>query len=154
MKILQDIALLAPVPLEHLQTGKQVCLNEGKVAFGSNAFEIFRELDLNRSELRVHTYIYASHGSHILQVSWQAFYIGYVESIGGAHPDGMKYRPPSTLKYRNDNVGHWGGFWEVEELREIQPEDKLWISQLQSLASEKYFAKNFVPEGPILIQCP
>jgi hypothetical protein len=38
----QEVALLAPVPLEHLIDGVAVCDQQGKVAFGSRAWEIFR----------------------------------------------------------------------------------------------------------------
>lgn len=155
MEILQGAALLAPIPLEHLESGKDICVKEGKVAFGSNAFEVFRELDKIRDGLKVNAFLYASHdpGSQ-LQVTWHALYVNHVESQQGTHPDGMKYRPSSTLKYKNDNVGHWGIFWEVEKLHNLSSGERLWISELQSLNTEKYFAKHFVPEGPLLIQYP
>lgn len=41
-----NIALLAPVPLHHLQDGYQVARQQGKVAFGSMKWELFRELDV------------------------------------------------------------------------------------------------------------
>jgi hypothetical protein len=42
-----------------------------------------------------------------------------VEVQDGAHPDGMKYRPPSTGKYVSDNIGHWAVFWELDSLERI-----------------------------------
>ena len=48
---IQEVALLAPVPLEHLIDGLSVCDQQGKVAFGSRAWEIFREAYKNVSGL-------------------------------------------------------------------------------------------------------
>src|SRR3974377_1608977 len=115
------VALLAPVPLEHLVDGCTTAKREGRVAFGSRAWQVFRELDQLRKGLPVDVYIYASHTGEYPapQISWRGRYIGHVESIGGAHPDGMRYRPSSTAKYLNDNSGHWAVFWEVEELEPV-----------------------------------
>jgi hypothetical protein len=55
------VALLAPVPLEHLVDGVEVCAREGKVAFGSRAWEVFKQLDEIRAEAPVDVYVYASH---------------------------------------------------------------------------------------------
>src|SRR5215217_6041367 len=38
------VALLAPLPEEHLLSGRTVCLAEGKVAFGSKNWELFYTL--------------------------------------------------------------------------------------------------------------
>lgn len=76
-----NIALLAPVPLEHLTTGKKVAEAHGKVAFGSQMFELFRKLDLERKGQPVEVYIYASHheGYPDGVIYWRARYIGHVE---------------------------------------------------------------------------
>jgi len=86
------IALLAPVPLEHLVDGQKTAESEGKVAFGSRAWEVFRELDTRRKGMPVDVYIYASHsdGQREFEVSWHGRYVGHVEGRMGAHPDGMK----------------------------------------------------------------
>ena len=107
MLVSNDIALLAPVPLEHLEDGMEVCQREGRVAFGSRAWEVFRKLDELRNGLPVDVYIYASHdpGIRRLVVSWSGIYVGHVESVNGAHPEGMRFRPPSTGKSEDDNRG-------------------------------------------------
>ena len=94
---------------------------EARVAFASRAWEAFRKLDDLRNGLVVDVYIYASHteGPPVLQATWHARDVGHVDSINGAHPAGMRYRPPSTVKYPTDNQGHWAIFWEVEALREL-----------------------------------
>ena len=151
-----DVALLAPVPLEHLIAGAEVCERHGRVAFGSRAWELFRELDGLRDDKPVAVYIYASHSdsSLSLKVSWHARYIGHVESIGGAHPDGMKYRPSSTEKYPNDKKDHWAVFWEVEKLRKLVPHDRIQTKEFCGFARRKKYDRNFVPEGPIIISHP
>lgn len=151
-----DVALLAPVPLEHLKDGAIVCEKEGRVAFGSRAWEVFRKLDELRYDLPVDVYIYASHseGPLRLEVSWHARYIGHVESIGGTHPEGMKFRPPSTAKYEDDNLGYWAVFWEVEQLCELSLEERIPTGGFRGLGKHKPYRRNFVPEGPILIEHP
>jgi len=148
-----DVALLAPVPLEHLLDGAIVCKTEGCVAFGSRAWEVFRKLDEIRNGLPVDVYIYASHspGPLRLEISWHARYIGHVESIGGAHPEGMRFRPPSTAKYADDNLGYWAVFWEVEQLRKLPPTERIPTGEFRGLNKRKPYKRNFVPEGPILI---
>lgn len=61
MSTIKEVALLAPVPLEFLIEGIAVCDRQGKVAFGSRAWEIFRKLDELRNGQPVDVYIYASH---------------------------------------------------------------------------------------------
>lgn len=142
------VALLAPVPLEHLESGKNTCASEGKVAFGSMAWEVFRRLDVLRENQRVQVLIYASYDKPIVpfRVSWQAFYTGHCESIDGKHPDGMKYRPASTSTDTDD----WAVFWEVEKLQIIEGHHPL-ISSLSGFGNTRHYQKTFRPEGPILI---
>ena len=147
-----EFALLAPVPLEHLENGVDICRREGKVAFGSRAWEVFRELDTLRDGKPLSAYIYASKSDADgpPTVTWHAKYIGHVESKNGAHPEGMRFRSPSTGNYENDNKGWWAVFWEVASL-ELLPESKqLLIKELRSRSGACY-KPDFVPEGPIII---
>jgi len=150
------IALLAPVPLEHLLDGRTTAQSEGKVAFGSRAWEVFRELDAQRKAMPVDVYIYASHsdGQQEFDVSWHARYIRHLESMMGAHPDGMKYRPPSTAKYPSDNSGYWAVFWEVEDLQPLLKEQRLLLASLTGFGKKKPYGHAFPPEGPLLIEHP
>jgi len=45
LSIVTGLSLLAPVPAIHLADGQAVCARQGKVAFGSQAWEVFAELD-------------------------------------------------------------------------------------------------------------
>ena len=156
MNTTKQVALLAPVPLEHLADGVDVCAEKGKVAFGSRAWEVFRKLDELRKGELVDVFIYASHTglSGPPEVSWRARYIGHVVSDGGAHPDGMQYRPESTAKYSDDNKGYWAVFWEVESLVQIESDKRIRITDFCGLDKNKHYPKVFVPEGPLLIKHP
>ena len=151
-----NVALLAPVPREHLEDGRLVCETEGRVAIGSRAWEVFRELDHLRHALPVDVYIYPSHSDppSLLEVSWQAVYIGHVESDGGAHPHGMQFRPPSTAKYANDNEGYWAIFWEVTNLREVSQSARIRIANFTGYGKPKAYKRAFIPEGPLLVEHP
>jgi hypothetical protein len=148
-----NVALLAPVPLAHLTDGAAVANEKGKVAFGSRAWEVFRRLDGLRDGLPVEVWIYASH-AHVggpPKATWRARYIGHVETPTGAHPDGSKFRPPSTTEGGEDKAGHWGLFWEVEDLRELAPQEAMLVTRFQGFDRKSRYAKLFVPEGPLLV---
>lgn len=146
-----NIALLAPVPVEHLNSGRETGETEGKVAFGSRAWEVFRELDHQRKGLPVDVYIYASHGDDPRTLaSWHARYIRHVESSGGAYPADKRYRPPSTASDSND----YAIFWEVEDLQLLPDHDRLNLAGLTGFGKKKAYGHGFVPEGPLLIEHP
>jgi hypothetical protein len=150
-----NVALFAPVPHEHLLDGIRTVQREGKVAFGSMKWELFRELDSLRKGQFVDVYIYASHitGDLNLTASWKGRYIGHKPSLAGAHPDGMRYRPESTGKYHDDNAGHWAVFWEIDRLNEVAREHCLEVTDLISLRTGKHYPAS-PPEGPMLIEHP
>lgn len=152
----KNVALLAPVPEEHLLDGVNVIHVEGRVAFGSRAWEVFRELDALRKGHSLDVYIYASHADPPgpLEASWHGLYIGHVESVGGAHPAGMQFRPPSTSKYPSDNIGHWAIFWELNALEPVPAKARLKVTDLTGYGKPKRYSQPFVPEGPILIEHP
>lgn len=151
MSPLPAVGLLAPVPLEHLIDGIEVCRENAKVAFGTRAWETIRQLDREAGE-GAPVLIYASHSDEHLGpvVSWAARYSGSVESIGGAHPEGDLYRPPSTQVGGEDESGWWAEFWEVTNLRRLPEGEYIPIYRVHNLSGKK-FRRDFVPEGPTLI---
>jgi hypothetical protein len=150
------VALLAPVPLEHLIDGRVTSERVSRVAFGSMRWDFFRDLDQSRKGMPVDVFIYASHtdGYPEPETTWRAKYLRHVESVGGAHPDGMRYRPPSTAKYSDDNSGHWAVFWEVTELEPVSAQQRLQLADLTGFGKKKAYGHPFVPEGPLLIEHP
>jgi hypothetical protein len=149
------VALLAPVPEEHLVSALDVVRKHKKVAFGSRAWQVFQQIDELRGNAPINVLIYASDSS-VLQsppkVSWRAKYIGQKEAKGGAHPDGMTYRPLSTTQYPGDNKGHWVIFWEVCDLVRLSIESEVEIGTLFQFGRAKPCKRFFVPRGPLLIE--
>ncbi len=150
------VALLAPVPMEHLVDGKEIALTMGKVAFGSRASDVFLKLEQERGDKPVEVYIYESYGkgAYDFCVSWHARYWGFVGAVNGAHPDGMKFRPPSTGMYPADNEGHWLLFWEVDDLDEIPDAERKHVGEFTPYGKKKPYGNSFVPRGPMLVNRP
>ena len=148
------VALLAPVPLEHLVSGRETCHQEGKVAFGSRAFDALHKLTEEAKGAACEVLIYASdaHLSGQPRVTWRAQFLKWVEAKAGGHPEGKKYRPKTTFDYPGDNYGHWYLFWEVSDLRELAPDEQVLISDLKPLDQKAKLAKNFIPRGPIVVE--
>ena len=150
-------AILAPVPLEHLKSGFAVCQDQGSVAFGTMKWELFRQIDELREGSRVAALIYPSHDENLpakdsFIVSWFGWYTHFRDSKGGAHPDGMTFRPPTTADYPADNKGHWAIFWHVEGLHELPKLKQLPIKKIQGFKGG--WRKNAPPRGPELVTLP
>jgi hypothetical protein len=148
-----DAELLAPVPLEHLQSGRDVCEAQGRVAFGSNAWENFRKLDLLLGGGPCRAWLYASDSAHLAKpmVSWSCTYLRHVESRAGRHPYDMLYRPASTAKYAADNAGHWAVFWEVTDLQPLGGA-VIPVNKFFGHGNQKPFASGFLPKGPMIVE--
>jgi hypothetical protein len=149
-------AILAPVPLEHLETGMPIAEATGYVAFGTAKWELFQRIDTMRDGAQIPVLIYPSWGQDTvttgLKVSWFGWYIGHTHSKGGAHTDGMTHRPPSTEKYGADNKGHWAAFWHVSGLRKLEADNCMPISKVPTIKGG--WRKNAPPRGPELVALP
>jgi hypothetical protein len=152
----KDFAILAPVPLEHIQSGIQIAKDTGFVAFGSRKWELFRGLDETRSSQKVPVLIYASHedvpAKESFIIRWAGWYLGSEETPNGRHSAGMTHRPPTTGQYETDNQGHWAVFWHVRDLIELPPAQRLPISAVQTIKGG--WRKNAPPRGPELVATP
>ena len=145
------VELLAPVPLDLLVDARDH-FGEREFAFGSRAWEVFRRLDLIRSEHAVRVWIYASHNAdqpRPVSATWAAYYVRSVDSIGGAHPDSEHFRSP--LARTEDGLGHWAIYWHVEGLRQLDAAEYRPVSRMRGVDQRKPYARPFEPEGPILI---
>lgn len=146
------VALLAPVPEAHLISGKECCVQHGRVAFGSDDFQLFRELEawLNKPPKRAscQVLIYASHSSAppsgVPRVTWTASYERSEERQVGTPPTDM-FRPLTTKGEK------WAVYWEVADLRALAKDEWLPIHLLQGKGSGKKYAKSFRPEGPLIV---
>ena len=154
-------AILAPVPLEHLESSLEVCAREGEVAFGSRKFEVFRKVDELRKGERVPVLIYPSlsgtppslFGS---KVRWFGWYTRSFETNNGTHPSGMKYRPESTSNQVSDNLGHWATFWHLAGLRQLPADKHLPIGKVPRLRDgiQEAWKDKAIPHGPTLVGFP
>jgi hypothetical protein len=147
------VALLAPVPEEHLLSGQKTLKDSGKVAFGSKNWELFNKLEELLKGDECDVLLYASDADRPLNpptATWSARFVGFSVAVNGAHKHGMKYRPTSTTKYPLDNKGNWTVFWEVTSLEPMIPGVK--ISLLRGFEKPHSYLVNFIPKGPLLIQ--
>ncbi len=153
---MSKFAILAPVPLEHLESGVAIAAEKGFVAFGSRKFELFRGVDARRDGEPVRVLIYPSHEDDPAKlsfvVSWVGWYVGSEETNNGRHPLGMEHRPPSTGKYTSDNQGYWAVFWHVSDLTQLSKSESFPISKLQTIKGG--WRKNAPPRGPELVDDP
>jgi hypothetical protein len=148
-----SVALLAPVPEEHLLSGQETLKQSGKIAFGSKNWELLNTLAELLKGAECDVLIYASDALRPLNpptATWSAKFVGFTVAVNGAHQHGMKYRPASTAKYPLDNQGSWTVFWEVTNLRKVSPGVK--ISLLRGFEKPHSYLVNFIPRGPTLIQ--
>ena len=151
-----DFAILAPVPLRHLETGLDIARATGFVAFGSRKFELFRDINERCGGSPVPVLIYPSHEDDIAKtsnlVSWVGWYVGSEESNNGRHSKGMEHRPPTTGDNPSDNKGYWAVFWHVRDLMPLALSDRFPISKLQTVKGG--WRKNAPPRGPELVAVP
>lgn len=141
-----DFALLAPVPLVHLESAEKL---KGPVAFGSRAYDCFAQIEALRGGDDVEVYLYASRPEgRDFTVRWHARYIGFVPAVNGLHPNPEGRRPSTTESDSADSLL----FWEIEDLKPLG--SPIPISALQGFKSKKPYGKSFPPHGPILIKHP
>jgi hypothetical protein len=152
-----NVALLAPVPREHLADGLYTAQTKGRVAFGSMKWETFRELDRLRKGMPVDVYIYESDGigKTNSKTTWRGRYCFHKESEMGAPPADIKpFRPDSTFKYEADNQGHWAVFWVLDSLEKVTEGKEVWVGEFTGYRKGKAYGHSFSPEGPLLIEHP
>lgn len=153
-----DFAILAPVPAEHLASGLDLLSRESFVAFGSLKWELFEKIDLLRNGKPVPVLVYPSGEQDAVSlafvIQWKGWYQGHVRSVGGAHPDGMRYRPDSVRAYPTDMAGYWAVFWHVSDLQQLAEADHRPISSLQSYRSGKFWKAGHPPRGPEVVARP
>jgi hypothetical protein len=72
------LALLTPIPEVHLRSAISVLEKRNEVSFGSNSFEVFRELEAQVKKHSVPVLIYCSQEGelkHNFDVSWFGWFI-------------------------------------------------------------------------------
>jgi hypothetical protein len=145
-----EVALLTPVPLEHLKSGEAVCRREGRVAYGSESGMVLSELAAAATDAECKVLFYASHTAPDgpPRVTWSGRFVGLTGAKAGRHPDHDRLRPPST-----DSDGDWLVFYEVADLKQLDSADQLPLHSLKTPKGKK-LAGAFIPQGPTLIENP
>lgn len=145
-----EVALLTPVPLEHLVSGEAVSRREGRVAYGSESGMILSELAAAATDAECMVVFYASHAvpDGPPRISWRGRFVGLTGAKSGRHPDHDRLRPPST-----DSDGDWLVFYEVADLQRLEPDDQIPLQSLKT-PKGKTLSKAFIPQGPTLIENP
>jgi hypothetical protein len=150
------VALLAPVPEEHLISGLEACAEHGRVSFGSRDFLVFQKLDEILQKEPCEVLIYASWPIIPLngppKVTWRAKYRSSIDARSDGSPPKGVIRPSSTEKYPGDNKGHWGIYWEVFEIERLSKEDRIPVSLLKGIGSATTYKTTFIPERPLIIE--
>ena len=144
------LALLTPVPADHLLSGLEVCAREGRVAFGSNNGLRLAELrhDLEGEECDVLFFASQEGLSGPTKVTWVGRFKGLREPRNGRHPEHERLRPLTT-----DGDGAWMIFYEVSDLRKLGPGEAIPIASLKSSTGKKLSA-TYIPEGPLIVETP
>ena len=140
------IELLAPVPVAHLESGLESLQKTGGVLFGSDAFELFLNLDHLRKGLSVQVWIYESFSNSKAVVSWRGIYEEFISSNDHHKLEHLQaMRPPST---KTD--GAFAVYWRLSLLEKL--DQSFPISNLYGRGRSTPFTKFFVPRGPTLIE--
>jgi hypothetical protein len=142
------IALLAPVPLVHLESALQTETPNRQHAFGTKAWEVFNELDERRAAQPVDVYIYESHpdGSFTGRATWHARYLRLEFDTQKANP----YRPSST----EADTFQGEVYWIVEKLRRMQSNESIPVGEFIGFGQRKPYGKSFALHRPLLVKYP
>lgn len=161
--------LLAPVPVEHIESALEAFNKVGRVAFatgdatsdfsGSSTWELFRELEQDGEFGILPVFIHASlsgqkadHPAYRGQTaSLRGIVAGYDLSKSGKHKR-PEERPSSALA---TDTGKSVGFWIVEDLITLDKQDQIALSKFRTFRSGKPgIAITGVLRGPIRAFAP
>ena len=147
---MSDIALLAPVPLMHLDSAARDGLDP--VAFGSEAWDVLKHLP-PEGDNSIPVLIYASLADAIPFVTWRGEFAGWIDPARTPLAELARMRPASTRAEGNPEP-LWGSYWLVRGLRQLPTAEWLAIAKLWKRDGSGRLATSFVLEGPILIKAP
>ena len=153
-----DFAILAPVPLVHLESGLGIVSQQAYVAFGSRKYDLFEEIDRTRGRDLVPVLLYPSHDDDRIQfdykVSWTGWYVGSTSDQEAKFADERAgCRPPSTKANANDNASIWPTFWRVASLTRLPAHEHREIRELNNYRTGKD-KESAPPRGPERILLP
>jgi hypothetical protein len=146
-----DVALLTPVPEEHLCSGLAVCAERGAAAFGTDSGMVLSEFAHLASGSTADILFYASHSGTpgVPAATYRARFVKYVGALsnGKAPPSCSEFRPPTTA-----TDGPWQSFYIVKDLRKLgRP---IPLSKLSKSKANAKLKANFIPLGPLIVATP
>jgi len=150
------ISILTPVPAVHLKSALETCSRAGRVAFGSDAWQLFQKVSDEYGEgLPVLIYPTHHHGDpdNLCAPGYANFrgvYHGMTWPHAGKHPN-PTIRPRTTIEGPSPDSA-WAMFWEVSDLMLLGKLDRVAITDLTAEARSKVLRKGFVPYGPMLVK--
>ncbi len=153
MNIIKAFAILAPIPEEHLISGLETCASEGKVVFGSDAWELFRQVDQMRKGSEVAVFIYPCYPDSEkplrTEIAWRGIYTGHIPSRRGRYPGDQQLRPKSTAGEKPT----WAVYWEMQQLTQLSETEFVPMASLRAI-DKKALQAGRVPHGYMMINIP
>jgi len=147
-------ALLTPIPAIHIEEGEAVFAEYGRVAFGSDNWELFDRLRQEGVDKSLPVLIYASATGlqtrsspfALHKVVCSAMLDGFEESRGGKHK-----RPHLRTKTAFETDSGFALFWEVVALKRL--EATINLNSLRPLQAKGKTGKVLTeaPRGPIRV---
>ena len=149
------IGLLAPVPAVHLKAALDACAAAGRVAFGTEAFDVFHKV-MSGYGAGIPVLIYPTqHWGNPDglcdpgYVRFRGTLVGTVAARAGKHPN-PAVRPATSISGDRPD-GRWAMFWEVSDLVRLPDAERIAITALATEVG-KPLAKGFVPHGPMAVK--
>lgn len=151
------VAILAPVPAELIGSAVATCTETGRVAFGTNAFEVFKAAEnIYGAPLPVLIYPTIHYGDpeKVSRPGYAPFKATYFQlkraNNRGRHPDAF-IRPAMTISGPSPDTP-WLYFWEVTDLKRLPKAQHVAVSSLTAEGQTKPFPNGYVPHGPIIVK--
>lgn len=146
-----DVALLTPVPQQHLESGLQRCADTGFVAFGTDSGMVLSEFRMAvDADHPADILFYASETPKVgaPSATYRGRFAGFDGAVAGrAKKAWAQHRPPTT-----EHDGAWQSFYLVSDLRKL--ETAIPLTTLTKHGNKGKLAKAFVPLGPMIIDTP
>jgi hypothetical protein len=150
------VGLLWPLPMLHVQGAVELSRTASKVALGTRATSVLKELEAltGGDPLGVPVYVMATDlnsDERPLQIAWRAVYLDAVKSSNGGHPEGMRFRWPATLQMPMPGDTHWNAFVHVCSFAALGASGTVPITALRDWVRKELLHEYFIPLRPQIV---
>ena len=145
--ITTEFAILAPVPIMHLESARKEGLTEAAFGVSANVKKRLDNADSLRGDAVVRVLIYASLEDEKPEypcATWAGYYTG-AETTD-------EQRPATTENSQGEDKEGWTSFWLVSCLTELS--EPVTIGKLGGRGKNTYYDKTFKPRSLMLIRYP